>query len=43
VFYWRFLFDELVVANGERRLQALECGRPLTYFGGFADPKPERS
>jgi hypothetical protein len=40
-FYWRFLFDELsVVANGERRLQvALECGRPLTYFGGFADPE----
>jgi hypothetical protein len=40
-FYWRFLFDELsVVANGERRFQvALECGRPLTYFGGFADPE----
>ena len=40
-FYWRFLFDELsVVANGERRLQvALECGRPLAYFGGFADPE----
>lgn len=40
-FYWRFLFDELAcVVNGERRLRiALACGRPLTYFGGFADPE----
>jgi hypothetical protein len=40
-FYWRFLFDELsYVANGERRLRmTLACGRPLTYFGGFADPE----
>ncbi len=40
-FHWRFLFDEIgCVANGERRLRvALACGRPLTYFGGFADPE----
>jgi len=40
-FHWRFFFDEVgCVANGERRLRvALACGRPLTYFGGFADPE----
>jgi hypothetical protein len=40
-FHWRFLFDEVAcVANGERRLRvALACGRPLTFFGGFADPE----
>ena len=38
-FYWRFLYDEVcVVANGEPRFRkVLSCGRPLTYFGGFAD------
>jgi hypothetical protein len=40
-FRWRFLFDELgCFVNGERRFRhALACGRPLTYFGGFADPE----
>lgn len=39
--YWRFLGSELSeVANGEPRLKRLlTCGRPVTYFGGFADPK----
>ena len=40
-FYWRYLHDELaVVANGEPRFRkVLACGRPVTYFGGFADPQ----
>ena len=38
-FHWRYLYDELcIVANGELRFRkVLACGRPLTYFGGFAD------
>jgi hypothetical protein len=38
-FYWRFLFDELsVVANGEPRFRKINSlGRPICYFGGFAD------
>jgi hypothetical protein len=38
-FYWRFLFDELsVVANGALRFRKLNAlGRPILYFGGFAD------
>jgi Glycosyl transferases group 1 len=40
-FYWRFLFDELaVVANGRLRLEkVLACGRPVVFYGGFADPE----
>jgi hypothetical protein len=38
-FYWRFLFDELsVVANGGLRFRKINSlGRPILYFGGFAD------
>jgi hypothetical protein len=38
-FYWRFLFDELsVVANGALRFRKINSvGRPILYFGGFAD------
>lgn len=40
-FYWRFLGHELPeIANGAPRLhRLLACGRPVTYFGGFADPQ----
>jgi hypothetical protein len=40
-FYWRFLFDELsVVANGCLRFQKMNVvDRPVSYFGGFADPQ----
>jgi hypothetical protein len=40
-FYWRYLYEELsVVANGELRFRKLlACGRPVAYFGGFADSR----
>jgi hypothetical protein len=40
-FYWLFLDHEITrVANGEPRLRKLlACGRPVAYFGGFADPE----
>jgi hypothetical protein len=39
-FYWRFLYDELsIVANAGHRLRILTAsGRPVAFFGGFADP-----
>jgi len=40
-YYWLFLDQEITrVANGELRLRRLlACGRPIAYFGGFADPE----
>jgi hypothetical protein len=39
-FYWRFLYDELsIAANGEHRFATIAaCNRPITFYGGFADP-----
>jgi hypothetical protein len=44
IFRWKFLAHEVsTVANGEPRLHKLQaCGRPVTYFGGFADPESRK-